>query len=186
MTMKKMIVFSTLMMFMMFLPMMAMASNCCPTDKHGGEKMAMNHGDHSGHEMHDHSKHMDHSKEKAHDMHAGHGGGFATIGEDTENGVKAVAKIMAYDDEKAAMINATHHIMVYFTDAKSGEAITSGKVALKVKGHGGEAGKPMMLMQMGEGFGADLRIEKGHYELEVGSKLTDGKKRQFEYDYMAQ
>ena len=81
------------------------------------------------------------------------------------------------------MINATHHIMVFFTKADSGEPITEGKVALKIKGED-TVSKPMLMMQMGEGFGTDLRIEKGHYELEVGTKMQDGEKRQFEFHYM--
>ena len=105
------------------------------------------------------------------------------IGEQTEAGVKATAKIMVYTADKAEMVNASHHLMVFFTDATSGAKLSQGKVAVKVKGGHGDA-KPVELMAMGDGFGADLRVEPGHYTFEVGTKLADGAKRSFEYQYM--
>ena len=171
--MQRVLIYSLILMFVLAVPMAALASNCCTTDKHGaaksGEASKM-----KGHTMEGHDA-------MGHDMH---GGGFATIGEQTVKNVKAVAKIIAYDAEKVAMTNATHHIMVYFTDAKSGKAITGGKAALKVQGQDATS-RPMMLTLMGEGYGADLRIDKGQYKFEVGSKLEDGQKRQFSYAYTA-
>ena len=168
--MQKIMIYSLVFMFMLVMPMAAQASNCCPTDKHGEQ------GDEAikkqGHKMEGHA---------GHDMHEG---GFVLVGEQTVKNVKAIAKIMVYDAEKVAMTNATHHIMVYFKNAETGNAITDGKAALKVKDHD-VASKPMMLVLMGDGFGTDLRIDKGHNEFEVGTKLEDGKKRQFKYDYIA-
>ena len=41
-----------------------------------------------------------------------------------------------------------------------------------------------MKMDMGEGFGSDITLpEKGKYEIIVGSKLEDGKKRQFQFQF---
>jgi hypothetical protein len=36
-----------------------------------------------------------------------------------------------------------------------------------------------MLMQMGTGFGSDVSVEAGMSTFEIGTKLEDGKKRQF-------
>ena len=77
--------------------------------------------------------------------------------------------------EKMGM-NATHHVMVFFADEKTGVAVTSGKAALKIKG---DDAKPAMLMQMGTGFGSDVNLTEMMTTFEIGTKLEDGKKRQF-------
>ena len=149
---------------------------------------AMDHGSHDK-EM---SKDMDHdmkkdkSKEMDHDMHKGHDmaakeGDFVEIGKDTQKGVVATVKVKTYDEKtKATMakmgMNATHHVMVFFTDEESGDAVASGKAALKIKG---EDAKPAMLMQMHDGFGGDITVEGGMATFEIGTKLEDGEKRQF-------
>lgn len=157
-----------------------------------GKQMAeekMHHGDM---EHADHGKHMsqEHAKEKAHDMHGGHdmhkdhqmaGGDFVEIGKDTQKGVVATVKVKTYDAEtvetmQKAGMDATHHVMVFFADEKSGEVVAGGKAAIKVKG---QEAKPAMLMQMGEGFGADVSVATGMHTFEIGTKLEDGKKRQF-------
>lgn len=156
--------------------------------EHGdhGKAMAeekMHHGDmdHA-----DHGKHMGHAKEMSHDMHKGHdmaaeNADFLEIGKDTQDGVVATVKVKTYDAETMASMKkmgmeATHHVMVFFADEKSGTDITSGKAALKIKG---EDAKPVMLMQMGTGFGSDLSLGDGMYTFEIGTKLEDGEKRQF-------
>jgi hypothetical protein len=150
--------------------------------------MAMDHGDmkhddkgmKKGHEMGmDHGKEMSHDMQKDHDM--GGGDDFVEVGKDTQKGIVATVKVKTYDDEtKATMakmnMDATHHVMVFFADEKSGESVGGGKAALKVKEQGG---KPTMLMQMGEGFGADVKFEGMMITFEIGTKLEDGKKRQF-------
>lgn len=106
---------------------------------------------------------------------------FVEIGKDTQDGVVATVKVKTYDAEALATMakmgmNATHHVMVFFTDETSGEAITSGKVALKTAG---EEAKPVMMMQMGTGFGGDVTLGEGMHTLDLGTKLSDGTKRQF-------
>ncbi|MEJ2471818.1 MAG: hypothetical protein P8Y96_11980 [Desulfuromonadales bacterium] len=158
--------------------------------------MAMSHGEHGDmkddQDMHKEHEGMEHGKEMSHDMHKGHdmsGGDFAEVGKDTQNGVVATVMVKTYDDKtRATMANmgmeATHHVMVSFADAKTGKAVDSGQVALKVKSAAGETSKPVMLMQMGEGFGADVNIkDDGMYTFEVGTKLKDGEKRQFMIDF---
>lgn len=198
--MKRLMIMLVVLMFVMMVPVVAMASSCCPTTKPDQKQTAMNHmkhesqehgksqeNMHQGHTMENHGDmaHDDHGKHAGHDMH----GGMAEIGQSTEDGVTASAKVMVYDAAaREAMAkagqNATHHLMIYFADAKTGKAISTGQAAVKVKSHGGESSKPIALMQMGAGFGADVNLPGGHYEIEVGTKLEDGKKRKFEYDYM--
>ena len=182
--MKRMIITSLAIAFAMGMPMAAMASSHMAHGDHG-KAMAeekMQHGDmehadqgkHTGHAMK-----MEHAKEMSHDMHKGHamgGDDFVEIGKDTQNGVVATVKVKTYDDKTVAMIGATHHVMVFFADEKSGEALGGGKAALKVKEQGG---KPAMLMQMGEGYGADVKLEGMMNTFEIGTKLEDGEKRQF-------
>jgi hypothetical protein len=149
--------------------------------KQHGDMAHEDQGKHKGHDMK-----MDKADDKAHDMHQGHDMGsknddFVEIGKDTQEGVVATAKVKTYDKETMATMakmgmTATHHVMVFFADEKTGEAVASGKAALKIKG--GDA-KPAMLMQMGTGFGGDVTVGEGMATFEIGTKLEDGKKRQF-------
>jgi len=78
-------------------------------------------------------------------------------------------------------MSATHHFMVFFKD-EHGKPVTEGTVAVKVEANDQES-KPIMLMQMGEGFGADITVPQGEeVKLKVGTKLADGKKRQYEFE----
>ena len=142
--------------------------------------IAMDHGSHDK-EM---SKDMDHDMHKGHDM-AAKDGDFVEIGKDTQDGVVATVKVKTYDEKTMATMekmgmNATHHVMVFFTDEKSGDAIASGKAALKIKG---SDAKPDMLMLMGTGFGSDVSVGEGMATFEIGTKLEDGQKRQFSIMY---
>ncbi len=162
--------------------------------KQHGDMEHADEGMHEGHDMgKDHDMKMDHAKEMSHDMHDGHdghdmagdAGGFAEIGQDTQAGVVATVKVKTYDAETLATMakmgmNATHHVMVFFADEKSGEDVVDGKVALKVKG---PDAKSVMLMQMGTGFGGDVSLEEGMYTFEIGTKLADGEKRKFEVGF---
>lgn len=137
---------------------------------------AMDHGSHDK-AM---SKGMDHDMNKGHDMD-GKDGDFVEIGNDTQKGVVATVKVKTYDEKTVETMtkmgmSATHHVMVLFTDEKSGAAVTSGKAALKIKG---VDEKPVMMMQMGSGFGGDVTVEDGMATFEIGTKLEDGEKRQF-------
>ncbi len=120
------------------------------------------------------------SKDMKHDM-SEQKGDFVEIGKDIQEGVVATVKVKTYDAETLATMakmgmNATHHVMAFFTDEKSGNAIDGGQVALKLKG---SEAKPVMMMLMGTGFGTDVTLEDGMYTFEFGTKLEDDKKRQF-------
>jgi hypothetical protein len=92
------------------------------------------------------------------------------------------------NDVKAAMakigMKETHHFMVAFLDTASGNPVTEGTVAVKIKNPAGKEGDAIKLMGMEGHFGADIVLpEKGKYEFKVGTKLPDGKTRQYEFNY---
>lgn len=123
-----------------------------------------------------------------HDAMAGMemGGGEIMLPEVTVAGVKAMAHLM--DTGKAmaeAGMSTTHHLMIAFTDVATGKAMDSGLVALKVVDPAGKKQEAAQMMAMDGSFGADVALsEEGKYVLEVGTKLGDGEKRQFLFEYM--
>jgi len=128
---------------------------------------------------------MDHGSMKMGD-HAGMKmeAGMVMLGEQSVEGVKALAHV---NDVKAAMakmgMKETHHFMVAFTD-KAGKPVTEGTVAVKIENPAGTVGEPIPLMGMQGHFGADIVLaEKGTYKFKVGTKLPDGVVRQYEFKY---
>jgi len=186
--MKKLSITILAVCFALGMPLAAMAMNHMEhsdMDKSmSGEKMQhgdMEHADQGQHMGQNMDMDMDHDKGMGHKMSGMDGDDFVEIGKDTQDGVVATVKVKTYDDETRATMakmgmHATHHVMVFFTDEKSGEAVGGGKAALKVKG---EEGKPSMMMQMGEGYGVDVNLEEMMNTFEIGTKLEDGEKRQF-------
>jgi len=125
--------------------------------------------------------------------HGGHGSmmeGMEMVGQCERNGVKAMAHIKAYAPDAVASMakmgmHGTHHLMVFF-EGQDG-AVTDGTAAVKITGPTGRVSEPVKLMPMGQGFGADVALsEKGDYSIEVGTKLQDGEKRVFEFNYAVQ
>ena len=143
---------------------------------------AMEHDDHGKKEKMDHSQ----MKDMKHGEHGGMGmeGDMVMLGEQTKEGVKAMAHL---NDVKEAMakvgMKETHHFMVAFVD-DSGEQVTEGAVAVKIKDASGKEIGPVKLMGMDGHFGADIVLEKaGKYEFMVGTKLKDGQKRQYHFEH---
>lgn len=136
---------------------------------------AMQHG--SGAADMDHSK-MDHEGMKME-------GDMIMIGNSVQDGVKAMAHLKDVKDAMAKMgMKPTHHIMVMFVDVATGLPLESGSAAIKVKKADDKQEKTTRLMVMQGHFGADIVLpEPGHYHFVVGSELSDGKKRQFEFDF---
>lgn len=140
---------------------------------------------------HEHGSHGDQGShgQKHGSGHSDHAGmmkdaGTAMLGEQTVEGIKAMSHVK---DVQAAMakvgLKETHHYMVNFV-GKDGKAVTEGTVAVKIKGPAGKESDPIALMGMQGHFGADVVLaEKGIYEFKVGSKLPDGKVRQYEFKY---
>lgn len=138
---------------------------------------AQDHGSHGGHNKKKDSgvhSHADHSA--AHDA-------MVLIGEQTVDGVEGMAHI---NDIRATMaemkMQETHHFIMMFTD-KNG-AIETGTAALKIVDPAGAEGTAVRLVAMDGHFGADIILpEKGDYLFKVGTRLPDGKARQFEFSY---
>lgn len=134
---------------------------------------------------HEHGSH-DQMHGSGHGEHAGMkmDAKTAMLGEQSVEGVKAMSHVK---DVQAAMAKLgkqeTHHYMVNFV-GKDGKAVTEGTVAVKIKSPAGTESAPIALMGMQGHFGADVVLaEKGTYEFKVGSKLPDGKVRQYEFKY---
>ena len=137
------------------------------------ESMPMDHG----------SMPMDHGS-----MKMEHGSGMMAMGklahEEVVDGVKATFNVIDIKAKMKAMgMKETHHIMVMFTDAKSGAKLGEGEVKLKVIGPDKKE-QVKDLMGMEGGFGADFTMpEKGKYGVMAKFKLKDGKVRSVKFWY---
>jgi len=111
--------------------------------------------------------------------------GMIMLGDQTVEGVKAMAHLNDVKDAMAKMgMKETHHFMAAFVDTASGNPITEGTVAVKIKNPAGKESEPVKLPGMEGHFGADIVLpEKGEYLFKVGTKLPDGKTRQYEFKY---
>lgn len=124
---------------------------------------------------------MEHKTE--HGEHAEMLGGMLMLGEQTVDGVKAMAHLK---DVKAAMARMgrkeTHHFMVAFVDTATGKQISYGAAVLRIKSPSGQEGEAVRLMSMEGYFGADITLaEKGRYTFTLGTKVAGEKRRQFEF-----
>lgn len=124
--------------------------------------------------------HEKHEHGHKHDDHAG----MVMLGEQTIDGIKAMAHL---NDVKAAMakigMKETHHFMAAFVDA-AGNQVTEGTVAVKIVDPAGKESAPIKLIGMEGHFGADILLAaKGKYVFKVGTRLPDGKTRQYEFEY---
>ena len=115
-------------------------------------------------------------------------GGMMSMGklahEEVVDGVKATFRVI---DIKAKMkemgMKETHHIMVVFTDAKSGKQLKEGEVKVKVQGPD-KSEQVKDLMGMEGGFGSDFTMpNKGKYGVMAKFKLADGKVRNVKFWY---
>ncbi len=113
-----------------------------------------------------------------------------TAHQEVIDGVKAVFKVMSMKEHMKASnmempkgMKETHHIMVEFKDAKSGQALTEGDVKVKVLGPDkAELAKDLMGMQ--GHFGADFDLsKKGTYGVMCKFQLKDGKVRSAKFWY---
>ena len=133
-----------------------------------------------GHEMPGHEMPMGHEMAMDH-------GQMIMLGAKTVDGVKAEAHL---NDVREAMAKAgmkqTHHFMVLFTEEKTGKTMAAGTAALKVKGPDKVESAAIPMMGMEGHFGADIVLDAaGPYEFTLGTRLTDGKTRQFQFSYQA-
>ncbi len=143
-------------------------------------KMDMDHGkmdmDHGKMDM-DHGK-MDHDGMKMDED-------MIMVGDSVQDGVKAMVHLKEVKDTMAKMgMKATHHIMVMFVDQVTGQPVESGVAAVKMKRANAKEEEAIKLMGMQGHFGADIELTgPGEYHFMIGTKLADGKKRQFDFDF---
>lgn len=130
---------------------------------------------------HDAMQNMDHSGMEM-------GGEEIMLGEDVQGNVKAITHLRDISEAMSeAGMDMTHHFMVMFKDASSGDSLEQGVVALKVIDPAGQRSAAVKLMGMDGSFGADVALpQKGKYVFEVGTKLADGKKRQYRFHYIVE
>jgi hypothetical protein len=104
---------------------------------------------------------------------------------DTRDNIKGVAHLRDISKTMAEMgMDKTHHFMVIFTEVKTGKTITAGIVALIVVDPAGKKRDVVRMMAMDGSFGADVSLaQKGKFVFEVGTKLDNGKTRQFKFNY---
>ena len=115
-------------------------------------------------------------------------GGMIMLEVQTEDGVQGMVHLKDVGEAMAKMgMKENYHFMVMFTDTASGGPVAEGTVALKVIDPAGNESGPLALVPMDGMFGADLALTgKGEYRFVVGTKLADGKKRQFEFVHTLQ
>jgi hypothetical protein len=137
---------------------LALSAPAAFADDHGS--MDMGHGDHS----------MMSTGKLAH--------------EEVVDGVKATFNVIDIQQKMKEMgMKETHHIMVMFTDAKTGKMLSGGEVKIKVLGPD-KYEQVKDLMGMEGGFGSDFTLpKKGKYGVMCKFKLADGKVRNARFWY---
>jgi len=133
---------------------------------------------------HDHgSMPMEHGS-----MKKEHGGGMMSMGkaahEAVVEGVKASFVVIDNREMMKEMkMKESHHIMVMFTEPKSGKHLSEGEVTVKVLAPDKKE-EIKALMEMEEGFGADFTMRKpGKYGVMAKFQLKDGKVRSAKFWY---
>lgn len=122
------------------------------------------------HEGHDHgSMDMGHGDHSMMDM-------GSVAHKEVVDGVKATFSVIDIQQKMKEMgMKETHHIMVMFTDAKTGKTMSGGEVKIKLLGPD-KSEQAKDLMGMEGGFGSDFTMtKKGKYGVMCRFKLADGK-----------
>jgi hypothetical protein len=131
----------------------------------------------------DHEGHDQGSMDMGHGDHSMMSMG-KTAHEEVVDGVKATFNVIDIQQKMKEMgMKETHHIMVMFTDAKTGKMMSGGEVRIKVMGPD-KSEQMKDLMGMEGGFGSDFTMpKKGKYGVMCKFKLADGKVRNAKFWY---
>lgn len=107
------------------------------------------------------------------------------LGEQEVDGVEAMVHLKDVKEAMSKMgMTHTHHFMVMFADIPNGEPVGQGVAAVKITDPTGKESQAIALMGMQGHFGADIALSTpGEYVFKLGTKLADGKKRQYEFKY---
>ncbi|MDA8429910.1 MAG: hypothetical protein M0T70_11710 [Geobacteraceae bacterium] len=115
-------------------------------------------------------------------------GGMMSMGklahEGVVDGVKTTFRVIDIGQKMKKMgMQETHHIMVMFSDAKTGKMLSGGEATIKIMAPDKSA-QVKNLMGMEGGFGSDFIMpKKGKYGVMCKFKLADGKVRQTKFWY---
>jgi len=107
---------------------------------------------------------------------------------ETVNGVKATFRLIDLKErlkgvEIPAGMKDTHHLMIMFSDAKTGTMLSEGEVKVKIAGPD-KSEQVKTLMAMSGGFGSDVNLSvKGRYGIMTKFLLKDGKVRSCKFWY---
>jgi hypothetical protein len=107
---------------------------------------------------------------------------------ETVNGVKATFRLIDLKErmkgmEMPAGMKDTHHLMIMFSDAKTGKMLSDGEVKVKIAGPD-KSEQVKTLMAMSGGFGSDVNLSvKGRYGIMTKFLLKDGKVRSCKFWY---
>jgi hypothetical protein len=140
---------------------------------------------------HDMSGGMDHGQmQQMGSMEHDQGGmnGMIMLGEEVEDGVKAMFHLMPIDPQVLpAGHEATHHLMVMFNDIDTGKSLDTGTVAVKISSPEEKEAAPVKMMGMQGHFGLDVNLNQpGTWQFRVATKLADGKVRQYHSQYVVE
>lgn len=107
------------------------------------------------------------------------------LGSNEVQGVKGVAYL---NDVQTLMnkygLKNTHHIMVSFEDAATGQMLTTGSVEIRIIGPEDSKAEEKNMFGMEESFGTDVNLsQNGKYRFEIRALLYDGVERLFLYDF---
>ncbi|MDD2335797.1 MAG: hypothetical protein PHD01_04380 [Geobacteraceae bacterium] len=99
---------------------------------------------------------------------------------ETVDGVKATFRLIDLKERMKGMampagMKDTHHLMIMFTDAKTGKMLSEGEVKVKIVGPD-KTEQVKTMMGMSGGFGSDVNLSvKGKYGIMTKFLLKGGK-----------
>lgn len=131
---------------------------------------------------------MDHGAMNHGAMKMEHGSGMMSKGkpahEEVVGSVRASFRVIDIQKKMKEMgMKETHHIMVMFSDARSGKMMSGGEAKIKVMGPD-KSEQVKDLMGMEGGFGSDFTMPvKGRYGIMCKFKLADGKVQNVKFWY---
>ncbi len=124
-------------------------------------------------------------------MEMDHGGAMSMgkmIHTETVDGVKVTFRLIDLKERMKGMampagMKDTHHLMIMFTDAKTGKILSEGEVKVKIVGPD-KSEQVKTLMEMSGGFGSDVNLSaKGKYGIMTKFLLKGGKVRSSKFWY---
>jgi len=104
------------------------------------------------------------------------------------DGVKVTFRLINLKERMKGMampagMKDTHHLMIMFTDAKTGKMLSEGEVKVKIAGPD-KSEQVKTMMGMSGGFGSDVNLSaKGKYGIMTKFLLKDGTVRSSKFWY---